>query len=88
MSQRLVCHHCSEMFKSKVDRLYHEKLHEPELTLREDGRLEWKCEHGIGHTVYEPDPKMRVGKWAYTHGCDGCCRSDEYKKIKKEYDKK
>jgi len=34
---------------------------------RFDGRIEWYCEHGIGHTVWSPDNYM-------LHGCDGCCR--------------
>ena len=33
---------------------------------RLDGRLEWICKHGIGHTVY-------AKKDEYVHGCDGCC---------------
>ena len=31
---------------------------------KEDGRIEWVCKHGIGHTVYGND---------MTHCCDGCC---------------
>ena len=41
---------------------------EEELQWRVDGRLEWVCEDGIGHTVYAPD-------WSdYVHGCSGNCR--------------
>lgn len=36
---------------------------------REDGRIEWICKHGIGHTIDSP----RDGKYEYVHGCDGCC---------------
>ena len=36
---------------------------EEEFYLRADGRVEWICKHGVGHTVY-----------GYSiHGCDGCC---------------
>ena len=35
--------------------------------LREDGRIEQACEHGVGHTVWSPFK----GKYAFTHGCDG-----------------
>ena len=40
---------------------------------RADGRVEWVCIHGIGHTIYEPNLNNREGKYAYSHGCDGCC---------------
>jgi len=34
---------------------------------RADGRIEWVCKHGIGHTVYSPDEY-------FVHGCDFCCK--------------
>ena len=34
--------------------------------VRLDGRIEWICPHGIGHTAYSPEGD-------YSHGCDGCC---------------
>lgn len=41
--------------------------------VREDGRLECMCEHGIGHTVGHQD-RTKVGeKYWDMHGCDGCC---------------
>lgn len=45
-----------------------EKYNKPleEFQYREDGRIEWVCEHCIGHTVYSPHDY-------YVHGCDGCC---------------
>ena len=47
------------------------------LVYRMDGRVEWKCEHGVGHTVYYPEGSDD------THGCDGCCgKSDEFTMIK------
>lgn len=38
-----------------------------ELNWRIDGRLEWICECGVGHTVYAPENSD------FVHGCDGCC---------------
>lgn len=35
---------------------------------REDGRMEWVCEHGIGHTIWYPEGSDGL------HGCDGCER--------------
>lgn len=32
---------------------------------RAGGRMEWECEHGIGHGNH-------------VHGCDGCCSRDDY----------
>ena len=40
------------------------------LQRRADGRVEWVCEHGVGHTVYNPND---WGEYTYVHGCDGCC---------------
>ncbi len=37
------------------------------LIYRADGRIEYSCEHGVGHTIYSPTGD-------YVHGCDGCCR--------------
>ena len=38
-----------------------------ELNWRADGRLEWVCKRGIGHTVFSMEDY-------WTHGCDGCCK--------------
>jgi len=38
---------------------------------RADGRIEWICKHGVGHTILEPQDH---GKYNFTHGCDGCCK--------------
>jgi hypothetical protein len=32
---------------------------------RADGRMEWCCEHEVGHGNH-------------VHGCDGCCERDDY----------
>jgi hypothetical protein len=41
---------------------------EDELLKRADGRIEWVCPHGVGHTVYVPKGNTSI------HGCDGCCK--------------
>ena len=44
--------------------------------IREDGRLERVCEHGIGHPVgHKRGYLLRVDG---VHGCDGCCRAYDY----------
>jgi len=43
------------------------QIKKEDLIFRSDGRIEWGCEHGIGHTVYSPNKD-------YIHGCDGCCK--------------
>jgi len=51
------------------------------LCLREDGRIECLCEHSIGHTITAPAAyKRAAGKYWDSHGCDGCCLKDEFKK--------
>ena len=48
-----------------------------DIQMRGDGRLEWVCKHGIGHTIAVPTnwPGPPKGKpdYRYIHGCDGCC---------------
>ena len=46
---------------------------EDDLNFRMDGRIEWICEHGIGHTIWHPKGSD------FVHGCDSCC-----KKLKKD----
>lgn len=38
-----------------------------EFNFRMDGRVEWVCEHGVGHTIWHPKDLDA------NHGCDGCC---------------
>jgi hypothetical protein len=45
--------------------------------IREDGRLERHCEHGVGHTVGHVNHAEIYGEYAFMHGCDGCCRGWE-----------
>ena len=33
--------------------------------IRSDGRIEWLCEHGVGHGNH-------------IHGCDGCCSREDF----------
>jgi hypothetical protein len=42
--------------------------------VREDGRLERVCKHGIGHTVGHKDSRQLRSRYTWVHGCDGCCR--------------
>lgn len=42
--------------------------------LREDGRLERSCEHGVGHPV---GSQQKWEEWMGVHGCDGCCKEWE-----------
>jgi len=58
------------MNKQEIENKFLEKnpdVKKEDIGWRLDGRLEWHCEHGIGHTVYAPDGY-------FTHGCDGCCK--------------
>lgn len=41
---------------------------EKTLLRRLDGRIEWMCEHRVGHTVWCPEGRD------IEHGCDGCCK--------------
>jgi hypothetical protein len=48
---------------------------ESECITRGDGRVEWVCKHGVGHTIYNPND---WGAFAMVHGCDGCCGTNVY----------
>lgn len=46
--------------------------------------VEYECEHGVGHpdgtSIYlmnERGPEGARGTWG-VHGCDGCCRRDDF----------
>jgi len=55
------------------------------LSIREDGRVEWNCKHGVGHTIAVPyhiakliserdgDVSESELNTHFSHGCDGCC---------------
>jgi hypothetical protein len=43
---------------------------DPHIIIREDGRVEWLCEHGVGHPVGH---LTHWKSWMSVHGCDGCC---------------
>lgn len=63
-----------------IKKKYNKVPHDPERvvlpfnadTIREDGRLERTCKHGVGHTVGH----LRGWLWDYetVHGCDGDCK--------------
>ena len=43
--------------------------------IREDGRVEWACKHGVGHPIGHLT--KWVESWMGVHGCDGCCLQSE-----------
>ena len=55
-------------------------------TIREDGRIEWQCKHGVGHTIaLSRELIVRIYNTKdtldthFSHGCDGCCSADSIK---------
>lgn len=46
------------------------KIGQDKFVLRLDGRIEWICDHGIGHPVWFADKADKA--WGI-HRCDGCC---------------
>lgn len=63
---KLLCDHTSGERQKCAKSVY------PRLNYREDGRVEIKCNHGIGHTVIVPRKYEDDKSW-WSHGCDGCC---------------
>lgn len=54
---------------------------------RYDGRYEWVCKHGVGHTVYVLHEFEEINEW-WRHGCCGCCADNPlYEIMKKEVKK-
>lgn len=53
------------------------------LNQRADGRVEWMCEHGTGHTIAVPHEHEQSDAW-WSHGCCGyaCCNSETFKQLK------
>jgi hypothetical protein len=47
--------------------------------VREDGRRERRCSHGIYHTISVPEKWRHMDAW-WSHGCDGCCAGWEIEK--------
>ena len=43
------------------------------IIVREDGRIEQACDHGVGHPIGHWKPDGWVASWMGVHGCDGCC---------------
>ena len=48
--------------KEKVKRIKVMTWHKD---IRQDGRVEWICQHGVGHGNH-------------VHGCEGCCTRKDY----------
>lgn len=57
-------------FNPKGDKV--EKADGQRIIVREDGRIEQACDHGVGHPIghWKRDGWQ---SWMYTHGCCGCC---------------
>jgi hypothetical protein len=53
---------------TKVDKMMTELQAD---TIREDGRLERHCKHGVGHTVGHVRGYLK-GSWEGVHGCCAC----------------
>ncbi len=47
-----------------------------DLNFRMDGRVEWVCEHGVGHTIRVPFKYINDESW-WSHGCDDCCSKNK-----------
>jgi len=63
-TEELYCDKCKPIIKII------QESKEGRINLRGDGRVEWVCDHGVGHTIYNPND---LGKYSMVHGCDGCC---------------
>ena len=51
--------------------------------LRADGRIEYICEHGVGHPdvreeMYDEDIWEKIKGYVCIHGCDGCCERHDF----------
>jgi hypothetical protein len=67
---------------TRVDRMMAELQAD---TIREDGRLERHCKHGVGHTIGHVRGYLK-GNWEGSHGCCGCC--NDYKRQETHYSRK
>lgn len=50
-------------------------LADPDCIIREDGRIERLCKHGVGHPIGVHYGEWK--QWMSIHGCDGCCKDYE-----------
>ncbi len=58
------------------------KIKKEDLYQRMDGRIEWICKHGTGHTIKVPKEYEKINAW-WVHACDGCCK--KFGTIMEEY---
>jgi len=49
-----------------------------ETLVRMDGRVEWICPCGTGHTIAVPKQYEKQDAW-WAHGCCGCCEKNKFK---------
>lgn len=72
---KMVLNDCDQIKQNKTptksDLAKKYNISEDSIQPRSDGRVEWFCEHGVGHPIYVPE---NLGSWGWVHGCDGCCR--------------
>ena len=47
----------------------------PHELVREDGRIERLCKHGVGHPLGH---LKETKEWMGVHGCDDCCSKAEF----------
>ena len=55
---------------AEADTVYAAPGLEAQILVREDGRIERVCAHGVGHPIGH---RRRWDDWMGVHGCDGCC---------------
>jgi hypothetical protein len=73
------------VIKVKSQRFVLNKEQLRQLNYRTDGRIDWLCpEHGVGHTVYVPEPYEKI-KAYWDHGCCGCCKELKLRANVKEW---
>lgn len=53
--------------------------------IRMDGRIEFVCKHGVGHTIWVPvSSRDKNTAIFYTHTCDSCCSNPVIRSIKND----
>jgi hypothetical protein len=62
-------------FKLRNEIIKERKIMKWQKIIREEGRIEYICEHGVGHGNH-------------VHGCDGCCSRPDFPLNKKKRRKK
>ena len=50
-----------------------EQAENQRIIIREDGRIEQACDHGVGHPIGHWKKDGWDASWMGVHGCCGCC---------------